>query len=123
MLPDVVRLLAQLAPGKAATVIVKGKPYVLPLIPGPHVEPPNPLEIAAKELLERDAATRAMFESVSKSLADSVVRSSEGLGALSAGQEKIAESVNRLAGTLHLPVKPIYNKSGKIVGAQRDKGA
>lgn len=121
-LPDAVRRVAMLAPGKRMTVTVDGKSYALPIAPDPEpVAPPHPLEVVSQQLLARDAETRATLVAVAARADDTLNAVRDAVGAVAAGQDQITKSVNELAGTLHLPVKPIYDKSGKLIGAERVK--
>lgn len=113
---------AACAPGRRVTVITAGKSFVLPSVPEVQPEPPpNPLEVAAAQLLERDAASRALFESTRKSMEEVVTRVDGSVAAVAAAQANVAASVAELADTMALPVKPIYDKQGKLIGAERVK--
>lgn len=124
MLPhSLVRAVAALAPGKRVRVLAAGDAYELPLKPAPaRIEPPHPMEAVSKQLLERDAETRATVAAV----ADVVARMGETAQAVQAavadvasGQAQVARSVSEIADTMALPTKPIYDAAGKLIGAQR----
>lgn len=121
-LPDAVQRVAELAVGRPVTVIVAGKSYPLPIVPVPApVALPDPMTTAARQLLESDAQGRAMLETVGKNFAEVFTRTERRIEAVAAGQEQIVQSVKELTGTLHLPVKPVYDKAGKLIGAERAK--
>lgn len=122
-LPDAVRCVAACAPGKRVTVVTPdGKAYALPIVPEPaSIASPDPMTIAAKQLLESDAQSRALLESVGKNFAEVFARVDDSIGAVAVGQAQVAQSVAELSGTLHLSVKPVYDKAGKLIGAQRVK--
>lgn len=114
------RAIAALAPGRRVTVVIRGKARSLPAAPQPApVAAPDPLEIAARQLLERDVETRSAVAALTERVGDSVRDVGAAIGTIAAGQIELAQQVKELAGTLHLPVRPVYDASGKIIGAQR----
>jgi hypothetical protein len=123
MQPSLLKRIAACAPGKRITVFVpSGEVYELPLAPkAAPVEPPSPIETLSKQLLERDAQARAAAAEANARSDEALTAVKEAIGAVATGQAQVAESVNEMAGTLHLPVKPVYDKSGKLIGAQRVK--
>lgn len=123
MPPKILKLIEQCAPGKRIVVSVpSGEVYELPLAPkAAPAEPPNPIETLSKQLLERDAEQRAAVAEANARSDETLAVVKEAIGAVAAGQAQVAESVNEMAGTLHLPVKPVYDKGGKLIGAQRVK--
>jgi hypothetical protein len=128
-LPDAVKCIAECAPGRRVRAIVRGVAYDLPLLPEPEpVQPPHPLEAVATQLLERDAQTRATVTQVVANVESVLARVDEttnvvksALSDVAAGQNKIADGMQHIASTLSLPVKPVYDDQGKLVGAQRVK--
>lgn len=113
--PDLLlRAVAQLAPGKRLTVLAAGKAYELPIEPErPPVALPDPLEVLAQQLLERDAESRTQ-QAADTARAAAQASSVEGLlKATIDGQRRIVE-------TLFLPVVPTkYDKEGRIIEARR----
>ncbi|MCX7144356.1 MAG: hypothetical protein NT123_25655 [Proteobacteria bacterium] len=95
--------------------------YELPL--PPELEPvvqPHPLEAVAMQLMERDAQTRAIVtEVVAALLGDAVSAIKSALSGVGQNQDKVLEAVQQVAKTLDSPVKPVYDKQGKLVGARR----
>ena len=122
-LPDAVARVAACAPGKRITVVTPdGKAYALPIAPEPApVVPPHPFEAVSQQLLARDAEARAAAASIVERMAGTLNAVREVVGAVAAGQAQVAASVNEMSGTLHLPVKPVYDKAGKLIGAKRVK--
>ena len=126
-LPDAVKCIAECAPGRRVRAIVRGVAYDLPLLPEPEpVQPPHPLEAVATQLLERDAQTRVTVSQVVANVENVVARVDEttnvvksALANVAGGQDKIAEGMQDIASALSRPVKPVYDKQGKLVGAQR----
>lgn len=119
-LPEAVRRVAELAPGKQVTVIVNAKSYDLPHRPPPAPpKPPDPLLEFSQRLLERDLETRAAVAAIAARSDAGISAVKNLVNAVAAGQSQVAESVKELSGTLHLPVKPVYDKAGKLVGAKR----
>lgn len=116
---SVVRAVAVLAPGKRVSVIARRETYELPERPEFHQPAPDPALLAAKKILESDAQSRAMLESVGKNFADVFARTDETLASVAAGQAEVVESVRENTRTLHLPVRPVYDKDGKVIAAQR----
>lgn len=114
------RAIAALAPGRRVTLVVHGKAVALPATAAPPPVPqPDPLVVASKQLLERDAETRAAIASLADRVGESVRAVDSVLGVVSAGQVELAAQVRELSGTLRLPVKPIYDAAGKLIGARR----
>jgi hypothetical protein len=128
-LPDAAKCIAECAQGKRVRAIVRGCVYDLPLQPEPEPVPaPHPLEAVATQLLERDAQTRATVSLVVANVESVVARVDEtssavnsALASVAIGQQKIADGMQHIAVTMALPVKPVYDKQGKLVGAQRVK--
>jgi len=126
-LPDAVKCIAECAPGKRVRAIVLEGVYELPLAPGPAAaETAQPLETMATLFLARDAQTRASVTQVLENAAGVVARVDEtasvvkaALASVAEGQERIAGAMQEIASALERPVKPIYDKAGKLIGAQR----
>ena len=119
---DVLRSISMLAPGKRVSVRDHGIIYALPAEPPPEpVIPPNPVEVAAKQLLESDAQTRELIQSFGPKVEESLVRVEQAVEMVAAGQFEVVQTVKENTRTLHLPVKPKYNKAGKLIAAQRDE--
>ena len=119
--PEAVTCIAECAPGKRVRAIIPHDIYELPLPQDPEpVPPPHPLEAVAKQLIERDAQTRAIVKEVmAELLADAVNSIKSALSGVGQGQDKVLEAVQQVAKTLDSPVKPVYDKQGKLVGARR----
>lgn len=124
MRPEFVRNIAALAPGKNVTVFADDKAYSLPepLPPPPLPPPPDPIAEAARAMLERDAENRATIEDVRRALTEVVENVGATVAAVAAGQAEIVESLQENTRTLQLPVRPVYDKAGKLLQAQRVKG-
>ena len=115
-------LVAALAPGKRVTVISGGKAYELPVKPPVLVaEPPHPLEAIAKQLSERDAEIRDLLAAVTSRTEEAITEVKAAVKDVAAGHDKVAQSVDEMTKTLHLPVKPHYDKAGKLEYAKRVK--
>lgn len=102
------RAIEACAPGKRVMVMfASGKSLTLPIVPEPPpLAPPHPLEVLGNQLMERDAAMRAI-----------ALRAEEANAAL---RSELAEGVREIVGTLHLPVVPTkYDKDGRIIEARR----
>jgi len=119
--PEAVACIAECAPGKRVRAIIPHDIYELPLPPEQApVAPPHPLEAVAMQLMERDAQTRAIVtEVVAALLGDAVSAIKSALSGVAQGQNKVHEAVQQIASTLDRPVKPVYDKQGKLVGARR----
>lgn len=116
MLPSVARVVAACVPGQRVVVVVAGQAYQLPETPPvPVVVPPDPVEVLAKQLLERDAEARAVAASTQLRVLEESQRTQELLRRTIEGQQEIVS-------TLMLPVVPTgYDKTGRITSAQRKK--
>lgn len=116
--PNVLRLVAALAPGKHVTVVTSaGVEYRLPIEPE-AVPPaaPHPIEVLSQQLLERDAEMRAAVESVAAvaGRADERTEQLQGLVRQSIDGQK------RIVDTLMLPVVPTkYDAAGRLIEARR----
>ncbi len=123
VLPDIVTRITACAPGKRITVVMPdGKVYALPRPPEPApVVPPHPLEAISQQLLARAAEGRAAAASIVESMAGTLNAVREVVGSVTAGQAQVVASINEMSGTLHLPVKPVYDDAGKLIGAKRVK--
>lgn len=126
MLTDPVQLIADLAPGKRLAVIVKGQSYTLPAVIPEQVVVVDPIAVMAKELIDETrtlsaALNQSLEETINRGLAEFAARVDGGFAAVVAGQDKVADGVNRIEGTLHLPVRPMYDSAGKLIGAQRGR--
>ena len=119
--PEAVTCIAECAPGKRVRAVIPHDIYELPLPQDPEpVAPPHPLEAVAKQLIEREAQTRAIVkEVVAELLADAVNSIKSALSGVGQGQDKVLEAVQQVAKTLDSPVTPVYDKHGKLVGARR----
>ncbi|MBE0615153.1 MAG: hypothetical protein IH604_15885 [Burkholderiales bacterium] len=128
-LPEAVKCIAECAPGKRVRAIVLEGVYELPLAPKPEpaaAETAQPRETVATLLLERDAQTRASVTQVLENVVGVVARVYEtatvvkaALAVVAEGQERIAGGMQEITLALERPVKPIYDKTGKLIGAQR----
>ena len=119
--PEAVTCIAECAPGKRVHAIIPHDIYELPLQPEPEpVAPPHPLEAVARQLMERDAQTREIVTQVVAALLDEAVSAiKSALSGVAQGQDKVQEAVQQIASMLDRPVKPVYDKHGKLVGARR----
>jgi len=119
---NVLRAVAALAPGKRVMVLTAAGAHELPLKPPPaKVEPPHPLELVSKQLLERDAEARSTITAVAARADETLNSVKAAVADVAAGQAQVAQCVEQLAATLELPTEPIYDDSGKLIGAQRVK--
>lgn len=125
---ELLRTVAVLAPGVSLELVTaEGDRYALPLVvQEPLARPPDQLETVSRLLLERDEQARREAETMAVLMSTVVSRVDDTLNAVkqsvdtvAAAQSKVARSMTRLEGTLHLPVKPIYDKDGKLIGAAR----
>lgn len=117
---DVVRAVAALAPGRRVVVSAAGERYELPLKPAPApIEPPHPLEVLSKQLLERDASARATAAEVAARADDAMNAVRTVVADVAAGQARVAQCVAQLAETIALPTEPVYDENGKLMGARR----
>jgi hypothetical protein len=124
MSPNAVRLIAQCAPGRRVTVIsARGERYELPLKPPAAVVVSDPIEELSKQLMQRDAEQRAaMAQVVSEVVSRVDVTVGEvkaAVSVLAQTQERAAHSASELARTMAMPVRPIYDANGKLIGAHR----
>ena len=119
--PEAVTCIAECAPGKRVRAIIPHDIYELPLTREQEpVAAPHPLEAVAMQLMERDAQTRAIVtEVVAALLGDAVSAIKSALSGVGQNQDKVLEAVQQVAKTLDSPVKPVYDKQGKLVGARR----
>lgn len=118
---SVARAVAALAPGKRVIVLADGKAHELPERPEIAPAAPDALQVAADRLLESDAQSRAILESVGSKFSELFARVGETSAALSAGYAEVVASVNENTRTLRLPMRPIYDKDGKLIAAERAK--
>jgi hypothetical protein len=120
--PNVVRAIAALAPGKSVTVTTPaGITHELPLQTEPQPSAADPLQAMSEQLLGRDAETRATVAAVAARADETLNAVKSALVEVAAGHSEIAQSVSKLEGTLHMPVKPVYDRDGKLLYAQRVK--
>ncbi len=121
---NAVRFAEQCAPGKKVTVITNdGKRYELPSTPPPVIEKPiDPIVTLTKQLLERDEQSKADIRRV----ADLALRSEETLRSVQLviehvvdGQDKVIDGIKEIVNVVGMPSKPVYDKNGKIIGAQK----
>lgn len=121
--PNFLRAVAALAPGRRVTVLTRGNAYELPLTPAPaEVAPPHPMEAASKQLLERDAETRASVASVAEAVArigETAAAVQAAVAGMVSGQSEVAQSVAKLADVMAMDTVPLYNEKGKLVGTRR----
>lgn len=112
MLADsLARAVAACAPGKRVTItFASGKALVLPIVPEPPAPPPppHPLEVVSQQLRESEAASREL-----------VARVHESMASVAEGQAQLAQGMREVVETLHLPVKPLLDTAGKLIGAKR----
>jgi hypothetical protein len=114
------RNVSALAPRKRVTVRVSGIIYGLPAEPPPQPEVvPDAIEAASAKLLESDAQTRALIESFGPKLSEALESIGEVVATVAEGQAEIVQSVRENTRTLHLPVKPVLDKTGKLIEARR----
>ena len=121
--PEAVTCIAECAPGKRVSAVIPHDIYELPLRPEPEREPVElrrSLEAVALQLMERDAQTRTIVTQVVAALLDEALGSIRSvLTSVAQGQDKLQEAVQQIAATLDRPVKPVYDRDGKLVGARR----
>lgn len=95
----------------------KGAAYSLPLEPEAVMPPaPDPIEVLAQQLRERDAEMRAAVEVV----AGVAQRADERTAELQGLVKDSIEGQQRIVDTLMLPVVPTkYDKAGRLIEARR----
>lgn len=119
---DVFTAAAQLAVGRGVRVLdARGAAYEPPAPPLPPVVEPDPIVEQLARIEHGNLAARVALMSVSAGLADVT----QAVQAVASGQGAIASGVAGVEATLRAPVEPVYDGSGKIIGAQRraKKGA
>lgn len=104
------------AAGAKVKLVLGRNEYELPLKPPAVVPaPPDPIEVLAKQIAERDAAERADRAAAEARAKNEAEELRKLVAQTIEGQERIVE-------TLMLPVIPTgYDKSGRIMSAQRKK--
>lgn len=107
-------------PGRRVVVFVADKKVSLPLTAAdPAPAAPSPIEMLAQQLSQRDEETRSVIAEAMARV-DKAVQVGAAVVASTAQREaEMAQSIAQITTVLALPVKPVYDKSGKLLGAQR----
>lgn len=115
-LSDAVRRVAACAPGKVVRVAVSGESCELPLAPAQScAKEPNPLDQIASRLIQNEKLAGDRMDALASDV--HAVRSV--VNAVVDGQIAVVEGINRVVTTLAMPVHPIYDAHGKLIGATR----
>lgn len=123
MRPSELQLFEQIAPGKRVRLVSAGGaetelPFQAPI---PQSEAPR------EEIVELRAAVVSLselIEQTSRQHAGAVLALAEELRAAgeraAQAQAQLVVALNRISIQLAAPVKPVYDKAGKLIGARRD---
>lgn len=116
--PSVLAACAALAPGRRLVVQCSGKSYALPAEVQPVIEAENPMSIAAAQIAQSAETNRQVVEAMARQVAQTIERVER---EIAEGNERVAQSLMGLSAALYLPVRPIYDASGHLIGAERVK--
>ncbi len=124
-LPDAVARIARLAGTRPVQLWEKGLRFDFPLAADPEpVAPPDPLQVATAQMIDNQVSAAAEVQSRIRELEQSIkthmTELAECFRTLDARQSAIAAALEENTRTLKLPVKPIKDTSGKVIGAQRE---
>ncbi len=124
-LPDVVLRIERLAGAKPVQVFDKGVRFDLPLpLPEAPQPKPDPIVAAAEKIAESQREIAAAFLELNREIIDQVgehgIQLSQEFGDMKQLAATITAAIEENTRTLHLPVRPIKDASGKVVGAKRD---
>lgn len=118
-LPDAVRRMAECAPGKAVRVVTTEGAFA---IGGGESNEPEVPALSIKALQREQAQDReaiAQLKAAVANLEATIAAWESALAKVGNMQASLGASMTKMVEVMELPVKPIYDAAGRLIGARR----